>query len=184
MGEDGSMEILPIPRLPKPGTGGQAKSLPAGRQGEINGYWLPRKNFFLGRFLKKGGQYPDYTLRLYRKGMGKLPQKDVHEQAEVKGEVGYLKNPLLHYPYKDFSEYFLKWKRYNSIFADQIKAERSSKSIFGKIFMFPKYLVGLPVFWFLKIYLRHLGFVDLLPGFVFAFFSGLRFPFSYLMSLK
>src|SRR3990167_1810947 len=137
-----------------------------GIEGEIGnsdvvGYWIPRKNWFLGRFLMKGGQYPDYTLRLYRKGMGKLPQKDVHEQAEVKGEVGYLKNPLLHYPYKDFSEYFLKWKRYNSIFADQIKAERSSKSIFGKIFMFPKYLVGLPVFWFLKIYLRHLGFVDL-----------------------
>src|SRR5437868_11480 len=30
-----------------------------------NGYWVPRKNWFLGRFLTKGGQYPDYTLRLY-----------------------------------------------------------------------------------------------------------------------
>src|SRR5262245_41243685 len=45
------------------------------------GYWIPRKNWFLGRFLMKGGVYPDYTLRLYKKGKGRLPQKDVHEQA-------------------------------------------------------------------------------------------------------
>src|SRR3989338_10093901 len=36
----------------------------------INGYWIPRRNFFLGRFLTKGGQYPDYTLRLYKRGQG------------------------------------------------------------------------------------------------------------------
>src|SRR3989344_2002590 len=47
----------------------------------FKGYWLPRKNWFLGRFLMKGGQYPDYTLRLYKRGKGRLPQKDVHEQA-------------------------------------------------------------------------------------------------------
>ena len=41
------------------------------KESEINGYWIPRKNFFLGRFLKKGGQYPDYTLRLYKKGKGR-----------------------------------------------------------------------------------------------------------------
>src|SRR3989338_7619182 len=47
------------------------------------GYWIPRKNWFLGRFLMKGGQYPDYTIRLYKRGKGRLPQKDVHEQAVV-----------------------------------------------------------------------------------------------------
>jgi len=45
---------------------------------EFNGYWMPRKNWFLGRFLMKGGQYPDYMLRFYRNGKGKLPQKDIH----------------------------------------------------------------------------------------------------------
>lgn len=57
----------------------------------VSGYWIPRKNWFLGRFLTKGGQYPDYTLRLYRKGKGALPQKSVHEQAVINGKVGYLK---------------------------------------------------------------------------------------------
>src|SRR3990170_4130443 len=60
---------------------------------EINGYWMPRKNYFLGRFLSKGGQYPDYTLRLYRRGKGRLPCKSVHEQAQVEGKTAYLQNP-------------------------------------------------------------------------------------------
>ena len=89
----------------------------------VNGYWIPRKNWFLGRFLMKGGQYPDYTLRLYKKGKGRLPQKDVHEQAEIQGKSGYLKNAILHYPYKDFSQYLNKWNRYNSLFAGQIREE-------------------------------------------------------------
>jgi glycosyltransferase involved in cell wall biosynthesis len=147
-----------------------------------NGFWIPRKNFFLGRFLMKGGQYPDYTLRVYRKGKGKLPQKDVHEQTVVKGEVGHLKNPLLHYPYKDFKEYYLKWNRYNSIFADQIKEERKAKNIIGKIWMIPSYLLVLPIFWFIKIYLRHKGILDMWPGFVFALFSALRYPKSFIYS--
>src|SRR3989344_3749890 len=48
-----------------------------------NGFWIPRKNFFLGKFLTKGGAYPDYTMRLYRRGKGRLPCKSVHEQAVV-----------------------------------------------------------------------------------------------------
>lgn len=45
---------------------------------EFNGFWIPRSNYFLGRFLTKGGQYPDYTMRLYKRGKGNLPAKDVH----------------------------------------------------------------------------------------------------------
>src|ERR1035437_9348584 len=78
---------------------------------EFNGYWMPRKNWFLGRFLMKGGQYPDFQLRFYRNGKGRLPQKDVHEQAVVDGKVGYLKSALWHYPYKNFSPYLNKWTR-------------------------------------------------------------------------
>src|SRR5438128_112968 len=44
----------------------------------VNGYWIPRLNYFMGRYLKKGGQYPDYMLRLYRRGKGRLPCKSVH----------------------------------------------------------------------------------------------------------
>lgn len=151
---------------------------------EVNGYWIPRKNWFLGRFLMKGGQYPDYTLRLYKRGKGRLPQKDVHEQAEVEGEVSYLKNPLLHYPYKDFNDYLLKWNRYVDLIASQTKEKLKNKNIFYKIFFAIILLTFKPVYWFLVTYVRHKGFMDLWPGFVFSLFSALRFPVSYIKYVR
>src|ERR1035437_10924777 len=150
---------------------------------EFNGYWMPRKNWFLGRFLMKGGQYPDYTLRFYRKGKGRLPQKDVHEQAEVEGKAGYLKSALLHYPYKDFSHYLNKWNRYNILFAEQIKEELKYKNLFRKFSYAIGYLFVKPSHWFLTTYFRHKGFVDGWQGFIFSLFSALRFPVSYIKYL-
>jgi len=150
---------------------------------EFNGYWMPRKNWFLGRFLMKGGQYPDYTLRFYRNGKGRLPQKDVHEQAVVEGEVGYLKNALLHYPYENFSHYLNKWNRYNKLFAAQIKEEQEKKNLPAKCFYALMYLIVRPIQWFLLTFIRHKGFMDLWQGFIFSLFSALRFPISYIKYL-
>ena len=146
----------------------------------VNGYWIPRKNWFLGRFLTKGGQYPDYTLRLYQRGKGRLPQKDVHEQAVVEGEVGYLNNPLFHYPYKDFLEYLVKWNRYNNLIASEIKEKMKDKNYVEKIFYSIGYFFIKPSHWFLTTYIRHKGFMDSWQGLTFSFFSALRFPVSYI----
>lgn len=142
---------------------------------DINGYWIPRRNFFLGRFLTKGGQYPDYTLRLYRRGKGRLPAKDVHEQAEVSGKTGYLKNDLFHLRDKVFSEYLKRFGRYTDLLASQLK----DKGIKINVISFLNYEFIKPLYWFLKVFIRHKGFADGFPGFVFAFFSSLRFPVSY-----
>lgn len=149
-----------------------------------NGYWVARKNWFLGRFLIKGGQYPDYTLRLYRKGKGHLPQVHVHEQAEVIGHVEYLRYALLHYPYGNFTSYLVKWNRYNGLLATQIKESLKSKNLLVEIAYAVGYLIIKPLHWFLTTYIRHKGFMDWWPGFVFSFFSALRFPVSYLKYLK
>lgn len=151
---------------------------------EENGFWMPRKNFFLGRFLMKGGQYPDYTVRLYRKGKGKLPQKDVHEQAVIEGKVGYLKHALLHYPYKDFNAYYRKWMRYNNLLAGQISDELRRRNFFLRIYYGVAYLIAKPAHWMLTAYGRHKGFMDGWQGFVFALFSALRFPVAYLLYLR
>lgn len=153
-------------------------------ESKINGYWISRKNWFLGAFLMKGGQYPDFTLRLYKKGRGRLPQKDVHEQAVVEGEVGYLKAPLLHYPYKDFSHYLYKWNQYSDLLASQINDRLKDKSILTKSIYGLGYILVKPTHWFLTTYIRHKGFMDMWPGFVFSFFSALRFPVSYLKYIK
>ncbi|MBI2196451.1 glycosyltransferase family 2 protein [Candidatus Daviesbacteria bacterium] len=143
---------------------------------DINGYWIPRKNFFLGKFLTKGGQYPDYTLRLYRRGKGRLPAEDVHEQAVVEGKISFLKCDLLHLRDKNFSKYLERFNRYTDLLALQIKVSSNRKNIFSSLnFIFIK-----PTIWFLKAYFRHRGYVDGFPGFIFALFSSLRFPISYI----
>lgn len=141
----------------------------------VNGYWIPRRNFFLGRFLKKGGQYPDYTLRLYRRNKGRLPCKSVHEQAQVDGKTSYLKNPLLHYPYPDFSHYLDHFNLYTTIAADELKEKNVSFSFYNFIL----YFIIKPKFWFVLTFLRHKGYIDGFSGFVFSLFSALRFPVSF-----
>lgn len=141
-----------------------------------NGFWVNRKNWFLGRFLTKGGQYPDPTLRLYRKGKGRLPAKDVHEQAEVKGEVGHLQHDLLHYRDTSFAKYIDGLNYYSSFAADQMKSRGESFNLPNTI----NYLLVKPVETFLKIFFRHRGYVDGFPGFVFALFSGLTHSVAYI----
>lgn len=146
---------------------------------DINGYWIPRKNFFLGRFLTKGGQYPDYTLRLYRRGKGRLPAKDVHEQAEVVGKVGYLKNDLLHLSDKNFSEYLNRFNTYTELISSQLKDAGTKQNILTLL----NFTLIKPLVWFTKTYLRNRGYADGFPGFVFSFFSSLRFPVAYIKFL-
>lgn len=143
---------------------------------DINGYWMPRSNFFLGRFLKKGGQYPDYTLRLYKNKLGRLPGRDVHEQAEVLGKTGFLKHDLLHLRDKNFSIYLSRFHKYTKLLASQLKDKGQSVDPIS----FINYMFFKPIFWFIKAYIRHKGFMDGFPGLVFAFFSSLRFPVAYL----
>lgn len=162
----------------------QIRKMEEKEDGDKNGFWIPRKNWFLGRFLMKGGQYPDYTLRLYKNGKGRLPQRDVHEQAVVEGEVGFLNEALLHYPYKDFAFYLKKWNRYNIFAADQLKQELKDKSFIFRLKIFFLDLLIRPTWWFLWTYIRHKGFMDLWQGFVFCLFSALRFPVSYLIYVR
>jgi len=135
-------------------------------------YWLPRKNWFLTRFLEKGGQYPDYTIRLYKNGVAKFPCRDVHENVEINGEIGYLKNPILHYADPDFSRYLLRWDRYTTL-----EVERMGKDV--KLGFF-NYMIWKPKITFLMMYFRHKGFMDGFPGFVFALFSSIRFWVIYI----
>lgn len=146
----------------------------------INGFWMNRKNWFLSRFLTKGGQYPDPTLRLYRRGKGRLPALDVHEQAVVEGETGRLKNDLLHYRDRDFKNYLLRNNRYTSLLAEQYAEQHLPLNPISYIL----YLIIKPIQEFLWIYVRHKGYVDGSAGFIFAFFSGLRFAISFIKYVK
>src|SRR5581483_11296655 len=61
-----------------------------------------------GKWISHTGWYPDHQLRLFRKGKGKFPEKNVHEMLVVEGRVEYLKHPILHYNYETVSQFLRK----------------------------------------------------------------------------
>ncbi len=145
-------------------------------QPTADGYWINRRNYFLGHFLTKGGVYPDPTIRFYKNGHGRLPCQNVHEQAVVKGTVGHLHSDLLHYADPTFSRYLLRNDRYTTLIAQDLKQSKVTNNPFN----FIKYFIFKPIHWFFLTFFRHRGYVDGFPGFVFSWYSSLRFPIAYI----
>ena len=78
---------------------------------ESDGYMIPRKAFFLGRWIKHCGWYPGYVIRLFRKDRARVTEKLVHEGIRVDGKVGTLENHILHYTYRTVEAYFDRFNR-------------------------------------------------------------------------
>lgn len=150
-----------------------------GKKKGFEGYYLTRKNYFLGHWMRKGGQYPDPVIRLFRRGKGYFPQKSVHEQILVDGPVGCLKTDLLHYPYQTFAEYLEKAMRYSHLVARELQSEHKPKTPMSAF----EYFFVKPCVTFLSLFIRHQGFVDGIYGFLFAFFSALQPQIGYIKYL-
>lgn len=73
-----------------------------------SGYFVPRKNIIFGKWIEHTGWYPDYQLRLFKKGKGKFAEKHVHEFIEIEGEIGHLNNSFLHLNYDSISQFLDK----------------------------------------------------------------------------
>lgn len=76
-----------------------------------NAWYVPRHNYIFGRLTLGAGWYPDYQLRLLRHGKVRY-ERPVHEIAVVDGEIGYLKNPLIHHNYRDPAHFHAKQRAY------------------------------------------------------------------------
>lgn len=150
------------------------------RDGSYAAFFLPRLNYFLGHYMKYGGVYPDGVIRLIKKGKAYLPCKSVHEQFVVEGRVGWLQHDLYHVDSPTFKRYLQRNNRYTDLLATELKDQKVHTNPVTPF----KQLLILPTWWFVLTYLRHKGFKDGWPGLVFSFFSSLRFPISYIKSLK
>jgi glycosyltransferase involved in cell wall biosynthesis len=84
------------------------------------GFWIPRKNLFLGRWIKHGGFWPDRKLRLFRKGFGRVEERPVHETVQPQGcgTTGVLSGSLIHHAYPTLSSYIEHMNRYSSLGAE------------------------------------------------------------------
>jgi len=144
-------------------------------RGKINGFNIPRKNYFWGHWMRKGGQYPDYVIRLVRRGKAHFPCKTVHEQIAVEGDIGYLTNPMDHLSYRTREDYWRKADAYTTLTAMEMKQKHIKNS--GLLWF--TYMIVKPEQTFFALFFRHKGFMDGLPGLIFASWSALHFPIAY-----
>ncbi len=123
----------------------------------LNGYWIPRKNLFLGRWIRHGGFYPDPKLRLFRQGMGVVAGHDPHDRVDLKRGVAprtaQFKNALVHYTYPTLTYYLAHMNRYSSLGAQLAFAEGHRGFSIANI-------VLRPLTTFFYNYIVRLGFLD------------------------
>lgn len=154
--------------------GKKTGDLPAGRQ-DIVAFFIPRRNYFLGKPLIHAGVYPDGVIRLVKKGKAYFPQKSVHEQIEIDGKVSWLMSDLIHDDSPTFSKYLSRLNRYTDLHARELLEKGVPKT--GSFFIY--YSFFKPTILFLKLYLRHKGFLDGIHGFVWSLFSAFHYPIAY-----
>ena len=120
---------------------------------KLDAYWIPRKNFFLGRWMRHGGFYPDRKLRLFRRGTGHFQERFVHETLQVEGTTGTLKNALIHSAYPTLEKYLHTMNRYSSLGAEIAVTEGHGGFSIINIMLRPNLT-------FLYNYIFRLGFLD------------------------
>ena len=150
------------------------------KEGEYSAFFIPRLNYFLGKYLRFGGVYPDGVIRLIKKSHAYFPCKDVHEQIVVKGKVGWLENPLLHQDSPTLKRYLQRNNRYIDLIAKQLEDKKIKTDLRTQL----DYMLTKPFSWFFMTQIRHKGILDGFAGVVFSFFSALRFPRAYLKYKK
>jgi glycosyltransferase involved in cell wall biosynthesis len=124
------------------------------------GYRLPRRNIMWGRFMRHGGLYPDWQLRLFRRGRGRFVERAVHESVEVEGRAGRLGAALVHRSYRDVAEFLARADRYSTLAAeDWARSGRPARA---------RDLVLRPAGRFLSMYVVHAGCLDGWRGFLLA----------------
>jgi glycosyltransferase involved in cell wall biosynthesis len=124
----------------------------ASQENAFDGYRIARKNFFRGKWIRRGGWYPDYTIRLFRKGVGRFQERAVHEKVIVDGRVGCLEHPLEHYTYTSAADFLQRMERYSRLAAMELSQETRRS---------PWHTLTLrPLFTFVKMYCLKRGFMD------------------------
>lgn len=166
------------------------------RDGAPAGYYIARKLIFCGRWIRHGGVWPDYNLRLLQRGRGRYEDRLVHEHIVLDGPAGYLETPLLHQDDKGLERYVERHNHYTSLEAVEVLRLRKGAAGDGLAgdmgvagpprrralkHAAQRFLPLRPVFVFLYMYVLRAGFLD---GRIGLRYFVLKAGFDYLTELK
>ena len=161
---------------------------------EYNGYYLNRKVFFLGKWIRYGGKYPDWNLRLFKHKLGRYENlqtediantgdNEVHEHVILQGQVGYLKEDMLHIDFRDIYQWLARHNRYSNwearVYYNLLSGQDNSTTIkanfFGDAVQRKRFLKKIwvrlpfkPLLRFILFYFIRLGFLDGFPGYIYG----------------
>jgi glycosyltransferase involved in cell wall biosynthesis len=121
---------------------------------------LPRRSSFCGRFLRHSGWWPDYVVRLFRRGSARFSDDSVHERVLVDGTVGTLREPIMHETFVDLDDLIGKMNSYSSLTARRLRQDGRRASL-GEA-------VARAVWAFVRTYVLRAGFLDGREGFMLA----------------
>lgn len=149
-------------------------------QTDCNGFYMPRENYFIGKWIKHGGWWPDNTLRLFKKDKGRFEIREVHEKIVIEGRTGYLKNPLRHYTYRSIQDFTERMEGYSTLAAREILKSSGKAGVFS--------LTVKPLSTFLKMYVLRLGVLDgrhgLILAVLYSYYTFLKYAKTWEIQLK
>jgi len=125
-----------------------------------DGFYVRRKNFYLGRWMRFGGWYPEYRLRLFRRGQGRFVGMEPHDKIVCDGRTKKLKGELLHFSFKSLADQMERSNRYSTIQAQELLRR-------GCRLVLPR-MVLCPIGDFVRAYILKLGFLDGVQGLISA----------------
>ncbi|HYK35263.1 glycosyltransferase family 2 protein [Alloacidobacterium sp.] len=124
---------------------------------DVDAYFVPRRNLFLGRWIRYGGYWPDPKLRIFRKGAAWFEERAVHETVQYSGPTRTLDGELIHYAYPSLDNYIEHMNRYSTLGAEQVvaqnKTSRGLTAFVGNVLLNPAAT-------FFYNYVLRLGFLD------------------------
>ncbi|MGK7956797.1 MAG: glycosyltransferase family 2 protein [Crocosphaera sp.] len=164
------------------------------KDNNYSGYYLNRKVFFLGKWIRYGGKYPDWNLRLFRHPLGRyenlstedIPNtgdNEVHEHVILNGNVGYLKEDMLHIDFRDIYHWLQRHNRYSNwearvyynLLTGQDDSGTLEANLFGNAVQRKRFLKKIwvrlpfkPLLRFVLFYFIRLGFLDGSAGYIYG----------------
>ena len=133
-------------------------SLFSGGEPSCDGFLIPRRTYFLGRWIRHCGWYPGHKLRLFRKTKGRFGDNDPHDQVLLDGEVKKLARDLLHFTYRDLSHNVRTINSFTTTRAARLLKEGAGSGVLD--------LTVRPILRFFQQYVLRGGFLDGMPGLI------------------
>ncbi len=134
------------------------------REPEYSGFGIPRRVFYLGRWVRHTVWNPDLKIRLFRRDKARWEGEYVHEDLVIEGGVKKLKGSLYHFTYRNIADHLRRMNIFSDLGAQKLYAKNKKCRWF--------HLTLLPFFRFLKSYFLKLGFLDGFAGFVISVLDG------------